>query len=252
MLNLLSSVALYNNKNTIDRSSIEKLSFAVETGPPPPHARTNAHAHHPIRDRPIPTTHTRANAHTNTTLSETGRPHHTRVRAHGRAHTRTCTHHPHQRPARIHPLPISLSTCPSPPSPPAFVSSILLITAAPPHICPPPAPPRTVFLPSDSPGPRAPVSWAVRRGRPATAGGASAARPVSVRAGTAAGTGGQRHTARSRLRRLGRERRGKVRPVAGGRRRDLVVVVVVVVVCVCWGGRLEGMVDEETRRGEGR
>jgi hypothetical protein len=33
VLNLLSSVALYNNLNTIDRSSIEKLSFAVETGP---------------------------------------------------------------------------------------------------------------------------------------------------------------------------------------------------------------------------
>ncbi len=36
VLNLLSSVALYNNLNIIDRSSIEKLSFAVETGPPRP------------------------------------------------------------------------------------------------------------------------------------------------------------------------------------------------------------------------
>ena len=32
ILNLLSSVVIYNSMNIIDRSAIEKLSYAVETG----------------------------------------------------------------------------------------------------------------------------------------------------------------------------------------------------------------------------
>ena len=32
VLNLLSSVVIYNSKNIIDRSAVEKLSYAVDTG----------------------------------------------------------------------------------------------------------------------------------------------------------------------------------------------------------------------------
>ena len=32
VLNLLSSVVIYNSKNIIDRSAVERLSYAVDTG----------------------------------------------------------------------------------------------------------------------------------------------------------------------------------------------------------------------------
>ncbi len=53
VLNLLSSVALYNNLNIIDRSSIEKLSFAVETGPTPP-SPLNPPPRHTPHSQPSP------------------------------------------------------------------------------------------------------------------------------------------------------------------------------------------------------